>query len=119
MAKLDVDVGGDLRTAAAEVVTAWEAAEAGAFTGPSDKVVFVDWHTLCAVLTAEQYDLLRLLNRKPGLEVADLATMLGRGIDTTMADIEVLLRIGLIQRDGTGALSTAVDEITSTIKLAA
>ena len=119
MAKLEVEVGGNLRTAAAEVVAAWEASEVGALTSPSDKLVFVDWHTLCVVLTAERYDLLRLLHRMPGLGVSDLSIMLGRDADVTGGDIEALLRIGLIERDGTGALSTAVDEITSTIKLAA
>jgi predicted transcriptional regulator len=120
MKKTEIQIGTGLRGALAEVATAWKAAEAGVPQEPSSKLYFVDWGALCAVLTPKRYELIRHLRRQPAAGIRALARALGRDVKRVHEDVRALEELGLISRDAkTGALSTDLDEVSSTIKFAA
>ena len=119
MAKIDIRIGSDLRSAAADVSTAWKAAEAERPVEATDRIYFRDWSALCAVLTPKRYELLRHLRRSPADGVRALARSLGRDVKRVHEDVVSLAELGLVDREDGGRLSSAVDEITSTIRIAA
>jgi predicted transcriptional regulator len=120
MAKTELQVGQGLRGVLAEVGAAWKAAEAGHLQEPSSRLCFVDWAALCAVLTPKRYELIRQLRREPSPGIRALARTLGRDVKRVHQDVVALEELGLIHRDEeTGALSTDLDEVSSTIKFAA
>lgn len=80
MALTEIEIGGGLRQAAAEVGAAWKAAEGGEAVDVSDKLRFVDWAALCAVLTPKRYELLRYLRQAPASGVRALARSLNRDV---------------------------------------
>jgi predicted transcriptional regulator len=111
---------GALNQAAAEVIDAWKAAEAGHPVEATDRIYFEDWQTLCAVLTPKRYELMRHLRASPEEGVRALARALGRDVKRVHSDVVALEELGLVDRDPeTGRLSVAVDEISSTIRFAA
>ena len=119
MAGIEVEVGRTLDEVGAEFVAAWTAAEAGHPVVGDDRVVFRDWAALCAVLTPRRYDLLRHLWREPATGVRALARALDRDVRRVHADVVALAELGLVTRAEDGGLSTSVDAITSTIRVAA
>ena len=119
MTKVEIEVGRDLRSVAAEVGATWKAAMAGEPVQPSDRIVFIDWRALCAVLTQDRYDLLRALAKQPASGFLHLAGILGRDASAVEADMRALAAIGLVLQDDRGVFSTSADEIASTIRIAA
>ncbi len=119
MARTEIEVGRDLRAAAAEVAEAWKAAEADRPVPVTDRILFRDWSTLCSVLTPKRYELLRHLRRSPESGVRALARALGRDVRRVHADVVALTELGLVTRAEDGHLSSEVDEIASTIRIAA
>jgi len=119
MARTEIEIGRTLRDAAADVAAAWKAAEAGAPVTAGDRLVFRDWDTLCAVLTPKRLDLLRHLRRSPESGIRPLARALGRDVRRVHADVVALAELGLVVRAADGGLSSEVDEIASTIRIAA
>lgn len=117
----DIRVEADaLERAAAEVAAAWKAAEAGqAVEQPTDRLYFVSWAALCAVLTPKRYALLRHLSATPAASIRALARDLKRDIKRVHQDVTALEELGFIERDENGGLTVPVDEITSTIRFAA
>jgi predicted transcriptional regulator len=120
MEKLNIEVGSSLRSVLAEVGAAWKAAEAGEVVEPSRRLCFVDWAALCAVLTPKRYELLRHLRQQSEPSIRALARSLGRDVKRVHEDVTALEELGLIHRDPeNGALSTDIDEVSSTIRFAA
>jgi predicted transcriptional regulator len=120
MIERDIRVeAGALEKAAGEVATAWKAAEAGQAVAPSDRLYFVSWEALCAVLTPKRYELLRHLSAAPASGIRALARDLDRDVKRVHEDVAALEELGLIERDETGRLTVPVDEIASTIRFAA
>ncbi|MET7242051.1 hypothetical protein ABZT49_01660 [Methylobacterium sp. EM32] len=119
MARTEITVGQSLREVAKEVAAAWKAAEAGQPVAADDRLVFRDWETLCAVLTPKRLDLLRHLRRSPESGIRPLARALGRDVRRVHADVVALAELGLVVRAADGGLSSEVDEIASTIRIAA
>jgi predicted transcriptional regulator len=120
MGKTEIQVGRDLRSALAEVATVWKAAAEGTPPDPSRKLYFADWSALCSVLTPKRSEWIRHLRHNPAPGVRALARALGREVKRVHEDVVALAELGLISRDAaTGALSTALDEISSTIRFAA
>lgn len=117
--KLEIEVGRDLRSVAAEVGATWKAAMAGEPVQASDRIVFVEWRALCAILTPDRYDLLRALAKQPASGVLHLARVLGRDTPAVEADMRALAAIGLVLQDDRGVFWTSADEIESTIRIAA
>ncbi|MDP4025796.1 hypothetical protein Q8W71_24505 [Methylobacterium sp. NEAU 140] len=118
-ATTEIEVGRGLRAAAADVADAWKAAEAGRSVGGGDRILFRDWAALCAVLSPKRYDLLRHLRRSPEDGVRALARALKRDVRRVHADVVALADLGLVTRGADGRLSSEVDEIASTIRVAA
>ncbi len=119
MAVIEVEVGRTLDDVGAEFIAAWKAAEAGQPVAGDDRLVFRDWAALCTVLTPRRYDLLRHLRRAPATGVRALARALDRDIRRVHADVVALADLGLVTRAEDGGLSTAVDAITATVRVAA
>ncbi len=109
-----------LERAGAEIAAAWKAVAAGQPVEPTDRLYFEDWAALCAVLTPKRYALLRHLRATPAPSVRALGRALGRDVKRVHEDVVALEELGLLQRDrATGAVSTSIDEIASTIRIAA
>ncbi|SFM54509.1 hypothetical protein [Methylobacterium pseudosasicola] len=119
MVRTEVEVGRGLRAAAADVAEAWKAAEAGHVVAGSDRILFRDWSALCAVLTPKRYDLLRHLRQTPETGIRALARALGRDVRRVHEDVVALAELGLVVRGEDGSLSSEIDEIVSTIRIAA
>lgn len=121
MVERDTRVDPDaIEKALAEVATAWKDAEAGRPVIPSNRLYFVDWAALCAVLTPKRYETLRRLRAAPATGISALARELGRDVKRVHEDVTALEELGLIERDPeAGSLTVSVDEITSTIRFAA
>ncbi|MEH3118460.1 MAG: hypothetical protein PGN25_12940 [Methylorubrum populi] len=119
MARTEIEVGRDLREAAAEVAEAWKAAATDRPIPVTDRILFQDWSALCSVLTPKRYELLRHLRRSPESGVRALARALGRDVKRVHADVAALAKLGLVTRADDGRLSSEVDEIASTIRIAA
>ena len=120
MGTIEIVVGHDLHDALAEVGSAWKAAEAGQPLPPTDQLCFVDWSALCAVLTPKRYELIRHLRQSPAPSIRGLARDLGRDVKRVHEDVAALVELGLINRNPeTGAISTEIDQVSSTIKFAA
>ena len=119
MTRIDVEVGRGLREAAADVAEAWKAAEAGRPVAAGDRILFREWGDLCAVLTPKRFELLRHLRRSPEGGVRALARALGRDVRRVHEDVVALAELGLVLRAADGGLSSEVDEIASTIRIAA
>ena len=109
-----------LAQGAAEVAAAWKAAATGEAVEVSDRLYFTDWAALCAVLTPKRFELLRHLRAKPAASVRALARALGRDVKRVHTDVVALEELGLLSRDpSTGEIGTSIDEIASTIRIAA
>ena len=119
MTKIEVEVGRDLRAAAADVADAWKMAEAGNPVARSDRILFRDWSALCAVLTPKRSELLRHLRRAPETSIRPLARALGRDVERVHDDVVALAELSLVARGEDGSLSSEIDEIISTIRIAA
>jgi len=121
MVEHDIRVDPDaLEKALADVATAWKDAEAGRPVAPSNRLYFVDWAALCAVLTPRRYEMLRRLRAVPATGIRALARELGRDVKHVHEDVTALEELGLIERDPeTGSLTVSIDEISSTIRFAA
>lgn len=118
--KREISITDDaLARAATEVIAAWKAAEAGPAAEPDDRLYFVSWEALCAVLTPKRYELLRHLRRTPAASIRALARDLGRDVKRVHEDVTALEELGLIERGADGRLVVLLDEIASTIRFAA
>lgn len=120
MAKVEIEVGKDLRSVLSEVAAAWNAAARGEPVEPTVKLCFVDWNVLCSVLTPKRYELIRHLRKESAPSIRALARALHRDVKRVHEDVCALEELGLIARDAeTGAVSTDLDEVSSTIRFAA
>ena len=119
MADVEVEVGRSLDNLGIEFVATWSAAEAGRPVAGDDRIVVRDWTALCAVLTLERYALPRHLRQEPATGIRALARALERDVRRVHADVAALAELGFVMRADDGGLSTAVDAITSTIRVAA
>lgn len=119
MARTEINVGRSLDEAGSEFIAAWKAAEAGLTPEKSDRIYFRDWTALCAVLTPKRYELLRHLRRHPAKGVRALARALDRDVKRVHEDVVALAELGFVERAEDGSLSSSVDQIASTIQIAA
>ena len=118
MAKLEFRTGRGLRDVAAEAAKAWKAAEAGTASPAVDNMTFVDWDALNAVLTPRRIEMMRYLRHTTAPSIRALARGLERDVKHVHADVVALQELGLVERIEAG-LTSQVDEITSTIRIAA
>ena len=70
-------------------------------------------------MTPKRHELLHHLRRSPESGIRALARALGRDVRRVHEDVVALAELGLVTRDAGGRLSSVVDEIPSTIRIAA
>lgn len=70
-------------------------------------------------MTPKRYELPRHLRRSPESSICALARALGRDVRRVHEDVVALAELGLVTRDARVRLSSDVDEIPSTIRIAA
>lgn len=101
MKQLTVEVRKDARDrAVAEFLDAWKQVEAGGKVEPSDKLYFRDWSTFASVFTPRRVELLNALRQEPADSIRALARRLGRDQKNVHADVQALVTVGLIEREG-------------------
>lgn len=119
MTHLDIQVRKDARDRAiAEFAEAWKRAEAGEAVEPSDRLYFADWSTFAGIFTARRIDLLESLRREPAESIRALARRLGRDQKNVHADIQALVTVGLVARDG-DRLTAPYAEVGAVMRFAA
>ncbi len=91
---------------------------AGPVAEAENRLHFLDWAALCAVLTPKRYALLPHLRQTPATGVPASARALGRDVKRVHADVVALAELGLLARAADGGLSTPMDEIASMIRFA-
>lgn len=114
--KKTITVGGSLRDAAQRVTDAIHRAERGETVEAQDNVTFVTWSSLASVMTDKRHELLRHLHQHPATSIRALARDLGRDYRNVHDDLEALVRVGLVERDG-AFWRADYDEIQASIRL--
>lgn len=89
--------------------TSWIAIESGRATAA--QLAFGSLRELFSAITEHRLELLRCVAANDGLDVQQLSQNLGRDEQDVHTDVAELLELGLLERDGGGALSTPYDEI--------
>ncbi len=112
-----VTVGGTLERDAEEFIAAVERVERGEDFEAEDRVNFVNWSALAAVMTDKRLELLQHLRRQPAANVRQLAQALARDYKRVYEDVQALERAGLIDRDDKSRLCVLWTEIQAVVKL--
>ncbi|HEX4113157.1 MAG TPA: hypothetical protein VH020_11530 [Stellaceae bacterium] len=116
MSKVKISVGGDLEKAAARnFVDAWHRAERGK-KFREHHLAFESWDALARVLTGKRMDLLRYVRRHKIPSVRALAKALGRDYSNVHADVQALLKAGLLDNSA-GGLRADYDAIETKIAI--
>lgn len=119
MKQLTVEVRKDARDrAVAEFMDTWKQLEGGTKVEPSDRLYFHDWSTFASLFTPRRVALLEALRVEPADSIRALARRLGRDQKNVHADVQALLTVGLIERDGE-RLMAPYSEIGAALKFAA
>lgn len=101
MKQLAIEVRKDARNRAiAEFMDTWKQLEAGAKVEPSDRLYFHDWSTFASLFTPRRVALLDSLRIEPAEGIRALARRLGRDQKNVHADVQALMTVGLIEREG-------------------
>ncbi len=112
---LDVHVGDTLHAIKARVLDAWHRAERGE-EFCERHLSFESYTGFLRTFGGRRLELLKHLRRNPAASIAALARALGRDYKRVHEDVDILVRAGLVDRDGRG-LRTDYDEIRTTIAL--
>ena len=112
-----VTVGGTLEQDAEAVIAAVKKIERGEALEPMDRVNFVSWSALAAVMTDKRLELLQHLRRQPADNIRQLAQALDRDYKRVYEDVEKLEQAGLIDRDAQNRLVVLWSEIQTVVKL--
>ena len=120
MSKLNIHVGGSFADDTTWILNAAARAKAGEPIVPASHVSFEDWATFFRVLNPGRFALLRCLHGQDDLDARALARATGRSDRRVQADIDALVKVGLIARRAEGLVSwwdgTDADfEITETV----
>jgi predicted transcriptional regulator len=107
-------------SSAEEFVKAWKRAEAeGAATEPVERLYFPDLAVLLQTLTPRRLDLLKVLHEGEATSVRALAKKLRRDYKNVHQDVQMLLRLGLIDRTADKQLHAPWERIVAEIRLVA
>jgi predicted transcriptional regulator len=86
---------------------------------PVERVYFADFKTLLQYITPRRLDLLTILHGHGATSINALAKLLGRSYKNVYDDVQILERVGLIEKDTKGRISVPWDEIETRLSLAA
>ena len=101
MKNLEINVDESAEAMATRFIDAWHRAGRGE-TVEEHHLSFESWAGLVSVLTPRRLELLRHLHRRPAATIAELARALRRDYKRVHADVEALVKAGLIDRTPTG-----------------
>jgi predicted transcriptional regulator len=119
MKQLTVEVRKNAQDPAlAEFVDAWKKVEGGATVEASDRLYFRDWSTFASLFTPRRVELLEALRQEPADSIRALARRLGRDQKNVHADVQALMTVGLIERDG-DQLTAPYTEVGAALTFAA
>lgn len=120
MKKLEIGTK-TLKQMGADVLEAWQAAEAGQNVAPRQALYFANMPQLLAALTPTRWALLEALKACGPVSLYALAKQLGRNYSNVHSDAAKLLAMGLIEKNSSGKIFVPWDEIHAdfTLKAAA
>jgi predicted transcriptional regulator len=116
MTKIKIMVGGDLeKEATHNFIDSWHRAERGK-KFREHNLGFESWDALARILTGKRMDLLRYVRRHKVVSVRALAKALDRDYSNVHADVQALLKAGLLD-NGAGGLRADYDAIETKIAI--
>lgn len=121
MSKHDVHIStGNLDQFGQDFIKAWKAGEQGtAAEIQAERVCFMDLTTMLSTLSEKRLEILRTLQRQPGVNTYKLAQQLNRDYKNVHTDVSLLKDIGLILTSEDGTLQVPFTKIHAEINLAA
>ena len=112
MKRMQIQVGGSVREALGEFAAAWRRGARGErLPEASARLDFAAMGELIAVLTPKRLELLAQVASAPGLSIRALSRRLARDYKRVHGDVTALERIGLIERNATGAMRAPYEEL--------
>ncbi|MCE5180192.1 MAG: hypothetical protein LLG15_00145 [Betaproteobacteria bacterium] len=120
MKKLEIGTK-SLKQMGADVLEAWQAAEAGQNVAPRQALYFGNMPQLLAALTPTRWAMLEALKACGPVTLYALAKQLERNYSNVHSDAAKLLAMGLIEKNSSGKMFVPWDEIHAdfTLKAAA
>lgn len=119
MSKLVITVGETVETANRRLFENVCRAKAGEPVEVDTRVNFTDAKTMFSMLNANRFDVLTYVADHHPRSINAIATGLGRGYRRVHEDVQVLLDLGLIDRQGDGSLSVGFNPETLSVEVAA
>jgi len=97
------------RAALAAFARAWRQTKAGRKTG--SRLAFGSIAELFSAVSEKRLELIRHVARNEGLQIRPLARALERDYKNVHTDVQALIELGLLRKDGRGGLYAPFDEI--------
>lgn len=97
------------RAALAAFARAWRQARAGRKITP--RLAFGSIAELFSAVSEKRLELVRHVAVNEGLQIRPLARALGRDYKNVHTDVQALIELGLLEKDGRGGLRAPFDEI--------
>ncbi len=108
MNRIEIEVLGS-RAALVAFARAWRQARAGRKATP--RLAFGSIGELFSALTEKRLELVRHVSAHEGLQIRPLSRALRRDYKNVHSDVQALLELGLLEKDGRGGLHAPFDEI--------
>lgn len=118
MRKLEIGTA-TLDEMGANILSAWQAADAGNAVAPKEALYFDNMPQLLSALTPARWLLLEALKGNGAMSIYALAKQVKRNYSNVHADIGKLLALGLVEKDGNGRVFVPWDEIRADFALKA
>lgn len=121
MNKQNVHIGtGTLEQFGRDFIKEWKVGEQSTATEiQAERVCFMDLTTMLSTLSEKRLEILRALQRQPGVNTHKLAQQLNRDYKNVHTDVSLLKEIGLIQANDDGTLLVPFTKIHAEINLSA
>jgi len=104
----------------ADFIAAWRSAEKGDTPAvPVERIFFEDVRALAKVLTPRRIETLKTLHDNGPLAIRALARLLNRDYKNVNQDIQLLLKVGLVEKTDSGLVVAPFEKIVAEIQLAA
>jgi predicted transcriptional regulator len=81
---------------------AWKSAEAGQEAAADESLAFASWDLMHRVLAPKRLEILRVMTGKGAISMREVARRVDRDFKGVHADVELLLRNGVIDRTADG-----------------
>lgn len=118
MRKLEIGTA-TLNEMGADMLTAWQAADAGKPVTPKEALYFDNMPQLLSTLTPTRWLLLEALRSHGAMSIYALAKQVKRNYSNVHSDIGKLFALGLVEKDNKGLVFVPWDEIRADFALKA